>query len=1206
MRERSWTTLARGDAGAQRAGVGLLAGVALAGVALAGSLLAALPSQAAPAPATGGGIDREPLAVESGGAVGGTGATGSTVTLVTGDTVHVTDLDQNRFALRVDAADGAAGVAYSSWTDAAGDLHVVPAQALRLVPDRLDPRLFNISALVRDSYDDASRPELPILLEFSGAPVAIAGTTPGRELPSVGAVAATIDKSGAARLGAALARSAPNFLAGVDKIWLDGPVHASLDESVPQVGAPEVWADGFDGTGVTIAVLDTGIDDTHPDLAGRVVAAENFSDSAVVTDLHGHGTHVASIAAGNGAVSGGQLSGVAYGADLASGKVLDDTGQGTESSVIAGMEWAATEVGAKIINVSVNSGPSDGTDLVSQAVNALSASHRSLFVVSAGDGGYGYAETVSAPATADAALAVGAVDKSDVLADFTGLGPRIGSFAIKPEIVAPGVAITAARADGSSIGNPVDDDYTELTGTSMAAPHVSGAAALLLQAHPQLPYEALKAALVTSADRLGNTVYEEGGGRLDVAAAVAQPLRTVTSTVDLGVFAYPHDDGETASVEIVLVNTTDADLTVDLAAAAENEDGEAAPAAMLLVEPATTTLAAGEAAAVTVTADPESGPTGLFSGSLRASSDGAELLHVPLGLDKEDESYTLTVEALDRQGGDDLDGQVLVTEVETGEVTEAISVFPGSTTVELRVPVGTYAAVFQSFQFRGSVTELVDVSAPEFLVDEDTTVVLDGRDALPVTYDVGEPTNDLSVNLNSYRGTVTGAGGFVASLGASYFESMPAFAAPTDPITTGAYEYFTQWTSDGAEIHYDLLVPEPDAIPAGLAYEIGPDDVAQIELDFHAEEGGRDYATGRIGFRPYGGIGGSGSYLAPAPGERTDWVSGGDILWFGFVDASQSPPFVELQELQTTYENGSRLEQRWYASPVRPGFVPALYPPTRYEDTLSLTAFSFVDADGHFGFADPGYEEPSIDDVSYTLRADGEVVSAGDELRFLNLDVAPEATAYELRLDTARDAVWWLSSIATSTTWRFSSATSTDPDGTPLPLLEVGYGIDVGLRNAAISPTPVRFDVGGSGAEIAALDAWWSIDDGATWSDLEVEDLGGGSYEGEVAVPDTSAVSLRVAAEDADGNAIEQEVIRAYTGVFSEPTPTPTETSPSPSPTPTDPTPTGTGSPTVGPTTTLPGTGGGNAGWLAGIGIGVIVLGALVVVLARRRLTPPE
>ena len=233
------------------------------------------------------------------------------------------------------------------------------------------------------------------------------------------------------------------------------------------------------------------------------------------------------------------------------------------------------------------------------------------------------------------------------------------------------------------------------------------------------------------------------------------------------------------------------------------------------------------------------------------------------------------------------------------------------------------------------------------------------------------------------------------------------------------------------------------------------------------------------------------------------------------------------------------------------------------------------------------------------------MLAEGGELRRVEVDVPPEQTAYELTLDSARDAPWWLSSTQTSTTWRFTSETSADPDGTPLPLLELDYGIDVGLRNEATSPTTVQFAVDGpAGTEVIGLDAWWSTDDGATWDEIDVVDLGDGTFEGIVAVPDTSAVSLRVTAEDAGGNTIEQEVTRAYTGVSTEPTSTPTTTSPTP--TTTGPPTTDPGSPTVGPTTTLPGTGAGNVGWIAGIAIAVIIVGALVVVIARRRLSRPE
>ncbi|MFE2094582.1 S8 family serine peptidase [Streptomyces sp. NPDC059460] len=97
----------------------------------------------------------------------------------------------------------------------------------------------------------------------------------------------------------------------------------TLDQSVPQIGAPEAWAAGYDGTGTKVAVLDTGIDPDHPDVAGRVKKTQNFTDDPDAVDHHGHGTHVASTIAGSGAASGGKYKGVAPGADLYIGKVLN-------------------------------------------------------------------------------------------------------------------------------------------------------------------------------------------------------------------------------------------------------------------------------------------------------------------------------------------------------------------------------------------------------------------------------------------------------------------------------------------------------------------------------------------------------------------------------------------------------------------------------------------------------------------------------------------------------------------------------------------------------------------------------------------------------------------------------------------------------------------------------------------------------------------
>jgi subtilisin family serine protease len=190
-----------------------------------------------------------------------------------------------------------------------------------------------------------------------------------------------------------------------------------------------------------------------------MAAAQNFSNSPEVTDRAGHGTHVAGILAGTGAASGGKYRGVAPDASLLNGKVLDDSGSGTESSVIAGMEWATAQ-GAKVVNLSLGAGPTDGTDPVSQAVNTLSAQTGALFVVAAGNSFFPWPESVSSPASADAALAVGNLARDGSLSRTSCVGPRMGDRALKPEISAPGEQIVAPRAAGTSLGEPVDDNYT--------------------------------------------------------------------------------------------------------------------------------------------------------------------------------------------------------------------------------------------------------------------------------------------------------------------------------------------------------------------------------------------------------------------------------------------------------------------------------------------------------------------------------------------------------------------------------------------------------------------------------------------------------------------------------------------------------------------------------------------------------------------------
>ena len=299
--------------------------------------------------------------------------------------------------------------------------------------------------------------------------------------------------------------------AAVERIWEDLPVHAFLDTSVPHINVPPVWNLGYTGRGVKVAILDTGLDPTHPDFAGRIINGADFSGTGA-RDRNGHGTHVTGIAAGAGAT----YRGVAPDASIYVVKVLGDDGGGMTSDVIAGLEWAL-EQGVQVVNLSLGSSQaSDGTDALSVACDEMV--HRGVVVcVAAGNDGP-RSGTIGSPGCAREVITVGASTEGGSIVSFSSRGPTLDGR-IKPDIVLPGERIISCRAANTSLGAPVDALYTAVSGTSMAAPHAAGAVALLLEAYPALTPAEIRGRFVQAAKDLGLDPNAQGAGRVDVEAA---------------------------------------------------------------------------------------------------------------------------------------------------------------------------------------------------------------------------------------------------------------------------------------------------------------------------------------------------------------------------------------------------------------------------------------------------------------------------------------------------------------------------------------------------------------------------------------------------------------------------------------------------------------------------------------------------------------
>ncbi len=311
----------------------------------------------------------------------------------------------------------------------------------------------------------------------------------------------------------------------VEMIWLDEVVHTMLDMSVPLIQAPEVWALGFTGKGVLVGIVDTGIDPTHPDLAGRVKASKDMTGEGDV-DNNGHGTHVAGIVGGNGTASQGKYRGVAYECDYVVAKVLRGDGSGLMSDVIAGLEYVVDQ-GVKVINLSLGGGTAnDGTDALSVACD--NAVDEGIIVcVAAGNAGPG-PKTCGSPACARKVITIGATDKQDGIANYSSRGPTADGR-VKPDVCFPGSSITSARAKNTSMGVPVNDFYTTASGTSMATPHATGTCALLLQKVASLKPAEVKAALMAHTKDLHLDENTQGKGRvivIDAFQAVAAPSPT--------------------------------------------------------------------------------------------------------------------------------------------------------------------------------------------------------------------------------------------------------------------------------------------------------------------------------------------------------------------------------------------------------------------------------------------------------------------------------------------------------------------------------------------------------------------------------------------------------------------------------------------------------------------------------------------------------
>ncbi|GIH13016.1 S8 family peptidase [Rugosimonospora africana] len=1042
-----------------------------------------------------------------------------------------------------------------------GHIQVVPGDAATLLATgRLDQRLFDVTTLLEDGYGDTQRKDLSLIVQYDpGTPHPLtAAENTVRQLSSVHGASIAVSKKDAPTWWNAathLDRGTRTLGSGLTKVWLNGRRHLAEDANATQIGAPVAWQAGLTGKNVRVAIIDGGIDTTHPDLAGKVDASANFT-SEPAGDFGGHGTHVASTVAGSGAASGGKYQGIAPDARLLDAKVCDQYGSCPDDAIIAGMQWAAAQH-ASVANVSLGGADTPDVDPVEQAVNALSAQYGTLFVVAAGNTG----STVQSPGSADAALTVGAVDGQDVVADFSSRGPTAGDT-LKPDLTAPGVDIVGARAAGTELGEVVDQQYVKLSGTSMATPHVSAAAAILFQQHPDWTGEQVKDALMASAKTLGTTggtvgVFDQGAGRVDIAKAITQSVMAQPASLSFGMALWPHGDDAVLSKTVTYRNTGTADVTLDLALEATGPDGTPAPAGLFTVSPARTVVPAGGTQQVTVAVDTRSDqvPVGRYSGRLIATGGGSSLT-TPVAVEKESEHYNVQITHIGRDGG--APGEYVTyldrigdcgTDPSCGGV---VSGSAGQTT--LRLPPGQYTlAEFSTTAGRNDTNLLMQ---PVLDVERDVSLTVDARRAQPVRLTAPRSSARLMEwDLNAVRDvhrlgqvlTYSVSGDYstplyTADLGGppagkdefvGFVQGRLAEPGPADDYTDSPYEYELAGTSFGQLFTGLRLQPaQKDFATVDAQYDAVTDQPRDVKTAHVARP-----ASGPEGLFQFFSDFGAQRLLAKAPFHRTEYYLAEGLQWLSSMQQgdvqSGALDFILSDSQWRSYRPG----QTYHPVPWSQGvFGPNFRDPQliangfahgvlRRGDQFAAGVDMFVDS------APDHLSEPKAQRATAQLYRDGQLIQDWPSFAYVSADLPPDKATYRLAA-TVTSPISQISTTITSD-WTFQSEHVDGDQAAVLPLLNVRYTPALDAHNHArpgehyLIPVAVSRQPGAGTATIAKLTVEASDDDGKTWSEAPLARNGGG-WVATVDNPGGGSVSLRAHAQDTDGNELDQTIIRAY------------------------------------------------------------------------------
>jgi len=1041
------------------------------------------------------------------------------VTLITGDVVvfgNLSDLQRNIAIIPVDQTDlGRHFLTY----DTPKGTYVIPSD---IDLDKFDIELFNVKYLIEEGYYNMT--SMPIIINVVEIDETFEQTLKNKmgnferetikPLKKISSYAVQIPTNKIKDVKKILLERKD-----VKKIWLDKKIHTSLIDSVPLIGASELWDAGYNGTGVEIAILDTGIDETHPDLDDldddpgttdpKVIREIDFTDDHTTDDLFGHGTHCAGIAAGTGYASGGGNKGVAPGALLWNVKVLNRYGSGLTSWIIDGIEYAAygpdgmanTGDEADVISMSLGEAPTDGTDPLSLAVDA--AVDAGVVVVIAAGNDYDYFQ-VSSPGSARNVITVGASDKYDELAYFSSKGPTI-DLRVKPDVLAPGVQIN------SSVPYEIYSNYYQpMSGTSMATPHVAGTAALMLQKGVPAGWTApeyIKNALISTAVDLGYDVYAQGGGRIYVPSAASTEILVDPATVSFGY--YFEDTLRNTTLTLHNLNTTSSHNLSLSVSVEEIYTGVLVDCAFL--NTTTLNLDPNSYASILLTIN-TTVPKSVYSGKILATLDTGETVHTIFGFSKVNK---LTVTKLDLTGAPAVNHRVDVVG-ETGLPVWFYGYTDGDGNATFYVPDGTFHVI--STGSDDNLDATIYTIAENVSVTEYTVVHLDERDTLVIDFDMNKPDQIMAEKNSGLFYEEEQRGIWFTDLW-WYPTSAITYISPTSINAGFAYGYYPEVfcnIEDPGIINtpeWHKLLFTLEGVTGGTTLIADYDSLARRTTDYKvalaSDVAERVYhvfdpiAWGSFTFR----------WRMNAPQNRIEWLSPEPVRNFGWYSE---------WEYQSNWNWG-------FSEPYRS------YPTGEVYIALGEHPFT----SGADLYVEPGYMEliGSISSDTFgnsfanlTRNVSGHLTVILDDVEAYATDIRDYFYEYVNIMGTPKVKVIIDGSCGlnlsrnTRTELEFVADYSTDYRPPNVAMRPLDSELNCTLQPGVTALNVKVLDDG----TISSVSLEYSFDEGATWNPASLVQVGTDTWVAEFNTLSNTYVSLRVNATDSNGNKISQSTIKGF------------------------------------------------------------------------------